>query len=480
MKSIRNQLLRFLLLGQALLLIGVVLTLYLVMRHALLRQFDQMLEAQVNGFISTSELENGALDFEFSKVPPRSFLTTRHADYFQVWDQHGVTLVKSKSLGSKSLPTPDLSVRHSPVTDLTLPNGERGRFIIRKFKPQITEGTPAKTSEMTLLMAFSRTELDKNLRSFGGLLLAGAVVLLAGNALMVLWSVRKELRPLDQLAEETSHIDSSHLDFRFATENAPAELRPISTRLNELLARIGTAFQRERRFSSNVAHELRTPIAELAVIAEVGLRETHSPVVRDYFTDIKSITRRISSLVSTLLRIARCEAGTETVVMESVNLAAAIRKVAEKELPATPLRNIQVLLPQEEETFVLADIAVLDAILTNLLSNAALYTPDGGRIECHFHRQTSATTLVIRNTNPGLLEGDLSHLLEPFWRADSSHTDGAHCGLGLNLVASYACLLSTTLEIYLEQPEWIAFSLKLHNSAPTRQPMPGEAVAAVS
>ncbi|MGC3988898.1 MAG: histidine kinase dimerization/phospho-acceptor domain-containing protein [Chthoniobacteraceae bacterium] len=477
MKSIRNQLLRFLLLGQTLLLLGVVLALYLVMRNALLRQFDQMLEAQADGFISTSELENGVLDFEFSKVPPRSFVTTKHADYFQVWDQHGATLVKSKSLRANSLPTPDLSIRHSPVTDIRLPNGERGRSVIRKFRPQITEGIPEKTAEMTLFMAFSRTELDKNLHIFGGLLLAGAAVLLAGNALMVLWSVRNELRPLDQLAEETSRIDSTHLDFRFATEEAPAELRPIATRLNELLARLNTAFQRERRFSSNVAHELRTPIAELTIIAEVGLTEAHSPVVRDYFTDIKSITHRIGSLVSTLLRIARCEAGTESVIMEPVDLMARLRSIAEKESPIASERGIRVKLPSVEQSFVLADAAVLDAILVNLFSNAALYTPSGGRIECHLQPRASTTVLTIRNTNPGLQESDLPHLLEPFWRADASHTDSAHCGLGLNLVASYARLLSSTLEMRLESPNWVTFFLELRTPSASARPKPQEVAA---
>ena len=93
-----------------------------------------------------------------------------------------------------------------------------------------------------------------------------------GSYLVVPRVLRRELKPLQALAAEAAGIDAARLSARFATEGLPGELAPIAARLNELLARLEDSFERERRFSSDVAHEFRTPVAELRSLAELAIK----------------------------------------------------------------------------------------------------------------------------------------------------------------------------------------------------------------
>jgi len=118
----------------------------------------------------------------------------------------------------------------------------------------------------------ARDELTEALTALAFALLGCGAGLLALTVLVVPRLLRRELVPLDALAEQASHINADSLAMRFPISPLPGELIPISTRLNDLLARLELSFERERRFSADLAHELRTPIAELRTLAEVALK----------------------------------------------------------------------------------------------------------------------------------------------------------------------------------------------------------------
>ncbi len=137
-------------------------------------------------------------------------------------------------------------------------------------------------------------------------------------------AIRKGLRPLDRLAEEVSKVGSSSLSHRFSTEATPTELRPIIVRLNELLERLQSAFHRERRFTSNVAHELRTSIATLKVLAEVGIQEASQQSRGDgslvFYHDTLAVAGQMEHLVVNLLGLVRYASGLQEVAISSIDL----------------------------------------------------------------------------------------------------------------------------------------------------------------
>src|SRR5262249_3538686 len=139
--------------------------------------------------------------------------------------------------------------------------------------------------------------VDLRLRLLG----AGVALLLLGT-IATSWLVRRGLAPLDRLAERAATIGPESLTERFPAGDEPSELGPIRDRLNDLRARLEAAFERERRFPADAAHELRTPIAELRAAAELAARHPDDPeAVAHALTTAGTSSARMERLVSSLL-----------------------------------------------------------------------------------------------------------------------------------------------------------------------------------
>ena len=173
-------------------------------------------------------------------------------------------------------------------------------------------------------MGRDRAPLDHTLGALRtSLWLVGAMAL-AGLPGLVGWGVRGGLAPLARLGESVAAVDSASLATRFPAEPLPDERRPIATRLNELLARLESAFARERRFTATAAHELHTPLAELRALADVNLTTPATETERaESWRDALATTLRMESLALRLLELARAEDPARALHREPVALATA-------------------------------------------------------------------------------------------------------------------------------------------------------------
>ena len=124
------------------------------------------------------------------------------------------------------------------------------------------------------------------------------------------------MRPLSSLAHELSSIQATGLSTRLALPSAPEELLPLLTRLDELLARLDTAFKRERRLGSDIAHELSAPVTELRLLAEMRLRDKRGDEGETGYREVLQIARQMEGQVHTLLAIARSEEKAQKLVAE--------------------------------------------------------------------------------------------------------------------------------------------------------------------
>ena len=157
-------------------------------------------------------------------------------------------------------------------------------------------------SEAILVVASDRDDLDEALAALALALLGCGAALLAVTIVIVPRLLRRELAPLNELAERAAHVNADSLATRFPSDGLPGELAPISGRLNDLLARLEQAFERERQFGADLAHELRTPIAELRSLAEVALKW---PDAREATTDRETlaIALQMEGIVTRLLAL---------------------------------------------------------------------------------------------------------------------------------------------------------------------------------
>lgn len=314
------------------------------------------------------------------------------------------------------------------------------------------------------MVAQDRSELERTLRILYSSLVGVAVLLAAATLAIVTCAVRLGLSPLEQLAQQAAAIAPESLGVRFPTAGLPDELKPICRRLNESLDRLQAAFQRERRFTADVAHELRTPITELRTLADVALKwQGDLETSASYFRDVQEIAGQMEKTVSTLLALARCQSGALAIAPENLVLGEVVQDAWNSQREQAASRNLAVRFDIPASLVLETDRTLLLAMVANLLANAIEYTPRGGSMECRAELSGSETKLVVSNDADSLCPEDIPSLFEPFWRKDPARTDSSHSGLGLALVAAYADVLGGRVDAQLERDGKLGILLALPN-----------------
>jgi two-component system sensor histidine kinase QseC len=432
---------------------------YWYVRTVLTYQFDAALTAKAHAFCSLVRSQpDGGIDLDLPQHATDGPAAAPF-EYYQVWRDDGTVSARSPTLGSSDLPHA-ASLEAPYLTDFRLPDGRAGRVIELRCiatpdqddaaDSGHTDRRAAQSAATTVIVAIAqdRSDLDRVLTVLLTSLLAASVLVIAGTLCIVAVVVRHGLQPLQKVARDAAQIDVQSLTFRFSLDGLPAELLPICRRLNESLDRVQAAFLRERRFSADVAHELRTPIAELRSLADVATKwDGDHETTKDYFHDAREIAQQMEAIVTRLLALARCQAGSIAAAREPVDVAELVRQAWRNCESIAARRELRVQFDLPADIVVTTDRNLLGSIAGNLLANAADYTTEGGSIFCKAKRSGSQWMLIVVNDTDALHEEDLPHLFEPFWRKDTARTDGSHSGLGLSLVDAYVKVLGGKVEV---------------------------------
>lgn len=265
----------------------------------------------------------------------------------------------------------------------------------------------------------------------------------------VIWfGVGHAMRPLSRLAEEVGSQDVGRLE-RIAAHRVPIEAKPLIDALNELFDRLQRAFENERRFTADAAHELRTPLAALKTYAQVASREPDHEKSQRALSKVIQGVDRATHLVQQLLTLARIdptrwephETPIDLAELASERLAAMSGQAIEKE--------IEISLSSGGREDVKGDRAMLDILITNLLGNAIKYTPMHGAIEVNVQGGDHDVVLSISDSGEGIPEQDRSQVFERFYRRERERGSTPGCGLGLSIVHRIVEIMGA--EIRLEE-----------------------------
>lgn len=275
---------------------------------------------------------------------------------------------------------------------------------------------------------------------------------------LLLVGVRQALTPLRQLAEQVRQRSPDHL-VPVRIEAAPAEIVPVAGAVNGLLQRVEAALERERRFTADAAHELRTPLAALKIQAQVArLADSGSDEAARQAALLNVIrgTDRLAHLVEQLLTLARVDAHApgqagNAFATESADLAALAREVvagAAGQGAQAQRRGVTLaaVLPPGTAT-VAGQADLLAVLLRNLVDNALRYTPAGGRVEVRIGREPFGWRLTVADDGPGIPVAERARVLERFVRLAEDAGGGEGSGLGLSIVARIAQLHGAALEL---------------------------------
>jgi two-component system sensor histidine kinase QseC len=360
------------------------------------------------------------------------------------------------------------------VWDQALPDGSPGRALglaVTAHAKDVVLPPGTEPLRLTLVVAASRAGLDATLAGLTWVLVLTDALALGVLALLVAGGVRRGLRPVDALAGEVARLDATSLARRVDTTALPDELVPLALKLNELLARLEAAFARERRMTAAVAHELRTPIAELRAATDVARRWPEDADVSGEAVAIAGdVARRMGEAVDAVLRFCRLESGQEAATREPVPLRALLDELWAPHARRATERGLVLRNEVPGDLAAEGDRGLLALALGNLLDNACSFAAPGSVCASAGVRE-GQVELRVANPAPDLHAADLAHLAEPFWRKDAARSDGRHAGLGLALVTSVVRVLGGRLEFALEGGEF-AVTLRLPRAV-APDPTPG-------
>jgi two-component system heavy metal sensor histidine kinase CusS len=286
----------------------------------------------------------------------------------------------------------------------------------------------------TIQVAQDRSSDEKVEREFGILLLivlAGGVV---ASAVIAITITRRGLRPLRQMTNSVASIGPTHLNERITPVGWPKELQPLASAFDEMLARLEDSFIRLSQFSADLAHELRTPIANILGESQVALtRERTAQEYREVIESAVAECERLSGIVDNLLFVARVDAAREPIERKKFDARAACEKIASFYRTVAEDRQVSIICSGDAEIY--ADPVLFERAVNNLVDNAQRFTPDGGEIKIDISRRDSSTEVAVTDNGAGIAPEHLPRVFDRFYRADSSRSsDGT--GLGLALVKS--------------------------------------------
>ena len=263
-------------------------------------------------------------------------------------------------------------------------------------------------------------------------------------AVLVWLAIRLASRRLRAVTGELERRAADRLQ-PIRESDAPVEIRRLAQAVNRLLAELDAALQRERRFTADAAHELRTPIAALRVHLE-NLRAAPSADAREQSTlALQRGLARLERLVEQLLTLSRLEPGAVLPSLQAVDLLAVSQQVASELLDAGVGEGIELELDGERPVRVTGDPLSLGILLRNLLDNALRYTPAPGRVRLTVSVIDGRGCVVCEDSGPGIPPSERERALARFHRGLGSGVEGS--GLGLSIAARVAALHGGELEL---------------------------------
>lgn len=345
---------------------------------------------------------------------------------FQIWDEHTLLMRSSKA------PTTVLGSNVEGYSESII-YGQPWRVLTRwdmhhEFMIQVAEplaGREALARHITLKMFIP------------------TFIALPVLALLIWLGVGAGLQPLQQLIQEVKQRTANRLE-PVAMVNVPEEVAPLVQALNDLFKRLDEAFESERRFTADAAHELRTPLAALKIQAQVALRSTDRVEQNAALENVLHGVDRATRLVEQLLTLARVDPETAVAGHKKIDLQALAASVMADLEPLAHAKQIEMSLEDGGACPVLGDDAQLGLLIRNLLDNAIRYTPSGGQVAVCV-RKNDGTILEVRDTGPGIPKHEREHVLLRFYRITGSGEEGS--GLGLSIVNRIAELHGAKLAL---------------------------------
>jgi len=382
----------------------------------------------------------------------------RSEDYVQIIDAGGNPIYRSRFL--EEHPLPPLS-----PGQLSRPRYENRRLGHQRFRV-ISQQMDVSGRVYLVQIGHPMHEEIETLDDFRRYLLWFAPLLLLGASAVGYWLSHRALAPVDALARTARTISGHNLSSRLEQLHTGDELQRLSDTLNEMLARIESAFLRTTEFTADASHELRTPIALIHTEAELALRRSRNEA--EYQEALRHIlleADRTAKLIEELLALARADSGREALDLQPLDLLTTLRESASKWNQAASLRNLQFHQHLEAQRLpVMGDENALRRVIDILLDNALKYTLAPGKVTLSAlkNEEQGRVVVTVEDSGIGIAPEDQARIFERFYRVDKARSrELGGAGLGLAIARWIVQLHKGSLTVKSELGKGSAFRVEL-------------------
>ncbi|HUY63646.1 MAG TPA: HAMP domain-containing sensor histidine kinase [Acidimicrobiales bacterium] len=347
-----------------------------------------------------------------------------------VLERRGQWYATSISVGENAVPP---ALRH-----VVLSGTPALQHFVLQGSPQLVVGIPVPSVESAYFEVFSLAEMERTLRILALALGGAAAVTTAAGAVTGRWASGRALRPLAQVSRAAETIAGGRLDTRLlATEDA--ELSALASSFNRMADALQERIEREARFTSDVSHELRSPLTTLA--SSLGILESHrselAPRTRQALDLLAAELRRFHRMVDDLLEISRVDTGSAELSLDEVEVGELVRHAAVAAGAASVPLEVDASVAGRRLT---VDKRRIERVVANLVANAQQY--GGGVTRLALEPAPGGVRLVVADRGPGVALAERERIFERFYRGQISGRRGGGdgSGLGLSLVAEHVRL----------------------------------------
>ena len=393
-----------------------------------------------------SELErHGGMKFDWSRVADemREWLPLRNPPRFMEIRTGSEIRWRSKNLPAPGFAAQDVGSRNLPL------GGETLRLHV------IERGG------ITFAIAADLEQASAMARTLGLALLAGMPLALAFAWLGGRWLAGRALAPVEEITAAAEGVTAERLDRRVPVPAVADEIQRLATVLNATFDRLERSYEQALRFSADASHELKTPLTVLRASIESVLESPSlADADREGIASLLDQTRRLANITSSLLLLARADAGRLVLDAAEHDLAPLTEACAEDARIVAEERGVHVDCQLPPKAPARVDTLRFAQILSNLLDNAVKYNRPGGAVRVTLSDAGAVWRLGIANTGPGIAPEHQARLFERFFRAEhSAETNGQ--GLGLGLARELARAHRGDIALVRSEDGWTEFAVTL-------------------
>ena len=386
--------------------------------------------------------------------------------YIRLLDENGKPLLTTPDM-AEELDLAQFTRETQGTSERTIPvKGSHGQaFRIATAKAQM--GSTVSLTD-TIQIAIDVSQKEKLLARFR---LWFWMILLATSTVFPVvgyYLARHGIRPVEAIAATARRISSTNLQERIDAEGYPLELASLAGTFNEMLDRLQDSFERISRFSSDIAHDLRTPVNNIRGEAEVALARART--VDEYRGVLESSLEeavRLSDLIGNLLFLARTESPLVHLRWEHVDVTELLERLREYyEAPALEAGISLRTISCQQPVVAKLDRMLMQRAIDNLISNAVAHTPPGGTVELVARAEGASIRIDVTDTGVGIPAEALPRVFDRFFRVDPSRSQASGgTGLGLAIVHGIMSLHGGSAEISSKPGSGTTVSLRIHSPA---------------